>query len=41
MEKYVQGAEVKKLPKFTATFQPLTNIEISEYYKNEHRFNSV
>ena len=41
MEKYVQGAEVKKFPKFTVTFQPLTNIEISEYYKNEHRFNSV
>ena len=41
----MQGAgvmEVKKQPKFTFTFiNPLTNIEINEYYKNEPRFNSV
>ena len=29
-----KGAEVKKKPKFTVTFHPLTNIEINEYYKN-------
>ena len=33
--------EVKKPPKFTVTFSPLTNIEINEYYKNEPRFNGV
>ena len=37
----MQGAEVKKTPKFTVTFHPLTIIEINEYYKNEPRFNGV
>ena len=36
-----KGVEVKKTPKFTITFHPLTNIEINEYYKNEPRFNGV
>ena len=36
----MQGLEVKKTPKFTITFS-LTNIEISEYYKNEPRFTGV
>ena len=29
-----KGEGSKKTPKFTITFHPLTNIEISEYYKN-------
>ena len=36
----MQAREAKKT-KFTVTFHPLTNIEISGYYKNEPRFNSV
>ena len=35
------GEGSKKNPKFTITFHPLTNIEISEYYKNETRFNGI
>ena len=34
------GLEIKKTPKFTVTFSP-ANIEISEYYKHEPRFNGV
>ena len=37
----MQVKEVKKTPKFTITFHPLTNTEINEYYKNEPRFNGV
>ena len=37
----MQVKEVKKTPKFTIIFHPLTNTEISEYYKNEPRFNGV
>ena len=37
----MQEKEVNKPPKFTVTFHPLTNIEISEYYKNEPRFSGV
>ena len=33
--------EVKKPPKFAVTISSLTNIEISEYYENEPRFNGV
>ena len=32
---------VRIRPKFTVAFHPLTNIEISEYYKNELRLNGV
>ena len=36
------GAEAKKKGKFNLMpFHPLTNFEISEYYKNEPRFNGV
>ena len=35
------GEGAKKTPKFAVTFHPLTNIEISEYYVNEPRFNGV
>ena len=37
----VKGAGVKKKTKFAVTIHPLTNIEISENYKNEPRFNGV
>ena len=37
----VQEAEVKKKLNLLLPFQPLTNTEISEYYKNEPRFNGV
>ena len=37
----MQGAEVKKRLDSLLPFHPLTNIEISEYYKNEPRFNGV
>ena len=33
--------EVKKKLNSLLPFHPLTNIEISEYYANEHRFNGV
>ena len=36
-----KGAEVKKTLNLLLPFHPLTNIEISEYYKNELRFNGV
>ena len=41
MEKYVQGPGVKKNLNSLLPFHPLTNIEISEYYANEPRFNGV
>ena len=41
MEQYLQGLEVKKPLNSLLPFHPLTNIEISEYYKNEPRFNGV
>ena len=41
MEQYVQGLEVKKTLNSLLPFRPLTNIEISEYYKNGPRFNGV
>ena len=41
MEKYVQGPGVKKSLNSLLPFHPLTNIEISEYYANEPRFNGV
>ena len=37
----MQGAGVKKNLNFLLPSHPLTNIEISEYYKNEPRFNGV
>ena len=37
----MKGAEVKKTLNSLLPFHPLTNIEISEYYKNESRFNGV
>ena len=37
----MQGLEVKKPLNSLLPFHPLTNIEISEYYKNETRFNGV
>ena len=37
----VKGAEVKKKLNSLLQFHPLTNIEISEYYKNGPRFNGV
>ena len=37
----MQGLEVKKNLNSLLPFHPLTNIEISEYYKNEPRFNGV
>ena len=37
----MQGLEVKKNINLLLPFHPLTNIEISEYYKNEPRFNGV
>ena len=37
----MQGLEVKKKLNLLLPFHPLTNIEISEYYKNEPRFNDV
>ena len=37
----MQGAEVKKKLNSLLPFHPLTNIEISEYYKNDPRFNGV
>ena len=40
-EGIVQGLEVKKKLNSLLPFHPLTNIEISEYYKNEPRFNGV
>ena len=36
-----KGVEVKKKLNSPLPFHPLTNIEISEYYKNEPRFNGV
>ena len=36
-----KGAEVKKKQNLLLPFHPLTNIEISDYYKNEPRFNGV
>ena len=36
-----KAKELKKKTKFTATYYPLTNIEISEYYANEPRFSGV
>ena len=42
MEQYVQRAGVKKKKlNSLLPFHPLTNIEISEYYKNEPRFKGV
>ena len=37
----MQVREVKKKLNSLIPFHPLTNIEISEYYKNEPRFNGV
>ena len=37
----VKGVEVKKKRNSLLPFHPLTNIEISEYYKNESKFNGV
>ena len=37
----MKGTGVKKTPNLLLPFHPLTNIEISEYYKNEPRFNGV
>ena len=37
----VKGGGVKKTLNLLLPFHPLTNIEISEYYKNEPRFNGV
>ena len=37
----MQGHEVKNPLNSLLPFRPLTNIEISEYYKNEPRFNGV
>ena len=37
----MQGLEVKKKLNSLLPFHPLTNIEISEYYKNDPRFNGV
>ena len=37
----MQGLEVKKTLNSLLPFHPLTNIEISEYYANEPRFNGV
>ena len=37
----MQGLEVKKPLNLLLPFHPLTNIEISEYYKNEPRFNGI
>ena len=36
-----EGSGSKKKPNLLLPFHPLTNIEISEYYKNEPRFNGV
>ena len=36
-----KGVEVKKTLNSLLTFYPLANIEISEYYKNEPKFNDV
>ena len=36
-----KGAEVKKKLNSLLPFHPLTNIEISEYYKNETRVNGI
>ena len=36
-----EGNGSKKTPKFTVTYSSFNNIEISEYYKNEPRFNGV
>ena len=36
-----KGVEVKQNLNLLLPFYPLTNIEISEYYKNEPRFNGV
>ena len=35
------GEGVKKKLNFLLPFHPLTNFEISEYYKNESKFNGV
>ena len=37
----MQGLEVKKTLNSLLPFHPLTNIEISDYYANEPRFNGV
>ena len=37
----MQGKEVKKKHNLLIPFHPLTNIEISEYYANEPRFNGM
>ena len=37
----MQAREVKKPLNLLLPFHPLTNIEISDYYKNEPRFNGV
>ena len=37
----MQAREVKKTLNLPLPFHPLTNIEISDYYKNEPRFNGV
>ena len=37
----MKGAGVKNKPKFAVTIPSIKNIEISEYYKNEPRFNGV
>ena len=37
----MQEKGVKKTLNLLFPFHPLTNIEISEYYKNEHKFNGV
>ena len=36
-----KGVEVKKKENLLLPFHQLTNIEISEYYVSEHRFNGV
>ena len=35
------GEGIKKKAKLLIPFHPLANFEISEYYKNEPRFNGV
>ena len=37
----MQGLETNKQKNSLLPFHPLTNIEISEYYKNESAFNGV
>ena len=37
----MQGLDVRKKLNSLSPFHPLTNIEISEYHKNESRFNGA